>query len=373
MTRPPRHVLDVLEVLTASGYNAVLVGGCVRDILLGRRPADWDAASSAAPEAVMGLFPRVLPTGIRHGTVTVMSRGRGVEVTAFRADGAYSDHRRPDSVRFTASLEEDLSRRDFTINAMAMGADGRLWDPFGGRADLESRIIRCVGDPETRFSEDALRMLRAYRFSAQLGFEIERDTRAAIKKKAFLATGLSPERVRDELKKTLFSPRPDVIGEMIAAGLLDAWLTRGSHDFTPLRSLPQYSRLAHLCQTLVQSGCITSARAFLAALRFDGRTVDTAAAAAAILQSGSRDWKRILKDHGADAALAAYPRNRRLRRVLKSGECWRLADLAINGSDLISLGYSGREVGMALDKLLDHVIDCPSDNNNEILRGLAQR
>jgi tRNA nucleotidyltransferase (CCA-adding enzyme) len=370
---PPRDVRDILSVLAAAGYDACLVGGCVRDALLGRRPNDWDVASSASPEAVVRLFPRTVRTGIRHGTVTVLHGNHTVEVTAFRAESAYSDHRRPDSVRFTGDLAGDLARRDFTINAIAMRADGSLYDPFGGRADLAARVLRCVGDPEVRFGEDALRMLRAYRFSAQLGFALDPDTETAILKKAPLSGSLSPERIRDELIKTLYSPRPEVIGSMIGAGLLDTFLTRGSPDLSALAALPKYARPARLGFELERAVCIMSTYSFFTALRLDNKTVGTAAGAAEILKSGSRDWKRLLRDFGRDAALAAYPNNRALRKVLRSGECWRLADLAVGGKDLIALGYSGTAIGDALDKLLDHVIDYPQDNSKYTLCKLAAR
>ena len=144
--QPPKYVIHILNTLERSGYEARLVGGCVRDTLLHRRPNDWDVATAAAPEAVTELFERTVPTGIRHGTVTVLYGGSACEVTTYRVEGAYSDHRRPDSVRFTSRLEEDLSRRDFTVNAMAMDASLTLTDPFGGREDLSRRLIRCVGD-----------------------------------------------------------------------------------------------------------------------------------------------------------------------------------------------------------------------------------
>ena len=167
----------------------------VRDTLLHRRPNDWDVATAAAPEAVTELFERTVPTGIRHGTVTVLYGGSACEVTTYRVEGAYSDHRRPDSVRFTSRLEEDLSRRDFTINAMAMDASLAITDPFGGREDLSRRLIRCVGDARERFTEDALRMLRAVRFAAQLDFALDSAALEAIAGCAPLCSALSPERV----------------------------------------------------------------------------------------------------------------------------------------------------------------------------------
>lgn len=375
MIAPPKYVLNILCALDSAGHRAVLAGGCVRDSLLGRRPSDWDIASSASPEEVLALFPRCVPTGIKHGTVTVLSGGGSVEVTAFRAEGGYSDHRRPDSVSFGCPLEADLARRDLTVNAMAMDAAGEITDPFGGRDDLRRRLLRCVGEPERRFDEDALRMLRTVRFSAQLGFEIEPRTLEAIRALAHLASGLSAERVRDELLKTLRSPAPGLVWQLVDLGLLGACLAPGdaSAPREALDVLPIYARLAHFCRGLELGGYIMSTDCFLAALRFDGETLRRTASAVEVLKSGSRDWKRLLRGHGEAAVLAAHPKNRALRAVLRSGECWELSSLAIGGRELAALGYSGPELGRELRRLLDHVIDYPADNRADILCKLAER
>ena len=166
----PAPVGEILKTLEAAGYGAWCVGGCVRDALLDRMPGDWDVTTSARPEETMALFAgRAVPTGLRHGTVTVKTEQGGVEITTLRRDGAYRDHRRPETVTFTDSLEEDLRRRDFTINAMAADLQGTLYDPLGGRADLTAKVLRCVGEPDRRFGEDALRILRGLRFAAELG------------------------------------------------------------------------------------------------------------------------------------------------------------------------------------------------------------
>lgn len=369
--QPPKYVIHILNTLERSGYEARLVGGCVRDTLLHRRPNDWDVATAAAPEAVTELFERTVPTGIRHGTVTVLYGGSACEVTTYRVEGAYSDHRRPDSVRFTSRLEEDLSRRDFTINAMAMDASLTLTDPFGGREDLSRRLIRCVGDSHERFTEDALRMLRAVRFAAQLDFALDSAALEAIAGCAPLCSALSPERVAAELRAVLASRNPDMVWLMADLGLLNAWLTPREGERTHLGALPRCARLAHFCSDLSRCGSITSTDTFLRSLRIDTRSVKTCSAAAEILASGSRDYKRLLRDYGEDAVLAAYPKSRRLRAVLRSGECWSLASLAITGGELAALGYAGRELGEELRRLLEHVIDCPEDNRPEILCKLA--
>ena len=356
----------MLNKLRGAGYGAYFVGGCVRDTVLGRRVHDWDAATSAPPQAVQALFERTAPTGLRHGTVTVLVSGRAVEVTTYRAEGAYSDHRRPDSVEFTGDLALDLSRRDFTMNAMAMGPEGDITDPFGGREDIARRLIRCVGDGERRFSEDALRMLRALRFSAQLGFAIEPGTYAAIERLAPTASALSAERVRDEFLKALSSPRPEAAYDMLALGLM-ARFARAEGPPPALAALPVYARLAHLCFELERRGSIASTAEFLTALRLPRAAVRECSAAAAVLSSGSRDYKRLLRDYGERAVLAAYPKSRALRRVLRGGECWDLAHLALDGDALRALGLSGREVGAALARALDYVIDHPAANREDTL------
>ena len=172
--RIPAPVGELLNTLEAAGHRAWCVGGCVRDSLLGRSPGDWDVTTAALPEETMALFAdRAVPTGLRHGTVTVKTALGGVEITTLRRDGAYRDHRRPESVTFTDSLEADLRRRDFTVNALAADRTGRVLDPLNGRADLAAGVLRCVGDPDRRFTEDALRILRGLRFAAQLGFSPE--------------------------------------------------------------------------------------------------------------------------------------------------------------------------------------------------------
>lgn len=369
--QPPKYVIHILNTLERSGYEARLVGGCVRDTLLHRRPNDWDVATAAAPEAVTELFERTVPTGIRHGTVTVLYGGSACEVTTYRVEGAYSDHRRPDSVRFTSRLEEDLSRRDFTINAMAMDASLAITDPFGGREDLSRRLIRCVGDARERFTEDSLRMLRAVRFAAQLDFALDSAALEAIAGCAPLCSALSPERVAAELRAVLASRDPDMVWLMADLGLLNAWLTPREGERTHLGALPRCARLAHFCSDLSRCGSITSTDTFLRSLRMDTRSVKICSAAAEILASGSRDYKRLLRDYGEDAVLAAYPKSRRLREVLRSGECWSLASLAITGGELAALGYAGRELGEELRRLLEHVIDCPEDNRPETLCKLA--
>lgn len=215
----PQKAEFILRTLEKAGHEAYVVGGCVRDCILGRIPDDWDITTSARPEQVKTLFRRTVDTGLAHGTVTVMLEKEGFEVTTYRVDGEYEDGRHPKEVSFTASLNEDLKRRDFTINAMAYNPSRGLVDLFGGIKDLEEKMIRCVGNPMERFTEDALRILRAVRFSAQLGFSIEANTRQGLIRLAPNLKHVSAERIQTELLKLLVSPHPDYLRRAYETGI----------------------------------------------------------------------------------------------------------------------------------------------------------
>ena len=386
---PPKYVRQVLRGLQARGHVAYLVGGCVRDMALGVRPHDWDICTGALPEQVMEVFPGALPTGLKHGTVTVRINSRSVEVTTFRSEENYADHRHPETVRFVGELTTDLSRRDFTINAMALSPDGLIMDPFGGLTDLEHRCIRCVGSPELRFEEDALRMFRALRFSARLDFTIEEATLAAIGKKAHLASALAAERIRDEVEKTLLTPRPETVGLMQHLGLLDVFLCARADALPELKLLTKLPRKAldrwmALCVILRRRGLISSVEDFLTALRLDSRTLRCCTDGAALLEGrkprGAPEWKRILRRWGVETvscaarcrdALDGGSSSRELKSVLKSGECFSMKHLAVSGDDLTALGLKGRELGEMLNFLLDYVIEYPENNRRELLLSLA--
>ena len=220
----PSSAEKILRVLEENGHEAYVVGGCVRDSILGRSPDDWDITTSASPEQVKELFRKTVDTGLQHGTITVLIDKEGFEVTTYRVDGDYEDGRHPREVMFTSSLEEDLKRRDFTINAMAYHPDRGLVDLFHGMEDMEQKVIRCVGDPMERFREDALRILRAVRFSAQLGFEIEENTRAGIRSLAPNLKNVSAERIQVELVKLLVSPHPDYLRTAYETGITGEFL-----------------------------------------------------------------------------------------------------------------------------------------------------
>lgn len=216
----PKEVKHIIDILTQNGYEAYAVGGCVRDSILGRVPGDWDITTSALPQQVKALFRRTIDTGIQHGTVTIMLGKNGYEVTTYRIDGKYEDSRHPESVEFTPNLEEDLKRRDFTINAMAYNDENGVVDIFGGIDDIRNRIIRCVGNAHDRFTEDALRILRAVRFSAQLGFEIDKATKDAARELAPTLVKISRERIHTELNKLLLSDNPDYFSVVYELGVM---------------------------------------------------------------------------------------------------------------------------------------------------------
>ena len=387
--KPPKYVRQVLVTLQGRGFPAYLVGGCVRDMLLGVRPQDWDVCTGALPEQLLEIFPGSRPTGLQHGTVTVMMDSHSVEVTTFRTEGSYTDHRHPDMVQFVGDLTADLSRRDFTMNAIAISADGLIADTFGGAEDIRRQVIRCVGDPEKRFEEDALRMFRALRFSARLGFTIDLFTMEGIRAKASLAAFLAAERVRDELEKLLLTRSPETVFSLVWLGLLTRYLSPGLPDPALLQKLDKLPRKAQvrwagLCHVLGAAGCIPSAEGFLTALRLDHSTVrmasDTAGILAAPPPDSDLERKRLLKRYGVDTlrcalacrdAFTGARESRELRRILKSGECFSLRHLAVSGDDLLALGLRGRAVGEMLDFLLEYVMEFPDNNRRELLLSLA--
>ena len=220
----PENVSMIIDTLYKHGYEAYAVGGCIRDSIMGRNPSDWDITTSAPPEQTKAIFKRTVDTGIKHGTITVLIGNESYEVTTYRTDGEYEDSRHPKTVEFITNLEEDLKRRDFTINAMAYNEKDGLIDPFDGIGDIERKLIRCVGDPMERFSEDALRMMRAIRFSAQLSFKITKETEDAIKRLSMTLEKISAERICDELGKLIVSLHPEYIVKAYALGITNVIL-----------------------------------------------------------------------------------------------------------------------------------------------------
>lgn len=251
----PKKAKHIIETIQRAGFEAYIVGGCVRDSLLGREPEDWDITTSAKPWQIKEMFDRTIDTGIQHGTVTVMLDKEGFEVTTYRIDGKYEDGRHPREVIFTPSLIEDLKRRDFTINAMAYNEEGGLIDVFGGLRDMEEKTIRCVGDPKERFSEDALRIMRAIRFSAQLGYGIEKRTKEAIRVMSPALKGISAERIQVELVKLIISPHPDYLREAYETGVTKVILPEFDQAMDTPQNHPhhKYNVGEHTLAALIQT------------------------------------------------------------------------------------------------------------------------
>lgn len=354
----------ILRILRRAGFEAWYVGGCVRDSLLGRPIHDWDVTTSALPEQVMDCFEKCVPTGIRHGTVTVITEQGQAEVTTYRTDGDYPDGRHPSQVTFVRNLKEDLARRDFTVNAMAMDESGEIVDLYGGKEDLQKGLLRCVGDPELRFREDALRMLRAVRFSAQLGFVIEAQTKTAMEKLGYLCGGLSAERIRDELEKTLLSSNPESVEQIVKLGLPSEFGFSDCADYSLLNNLPaeRVIRWAGLCRIHPQLS--------LTDLRLDKLTAQDAMIAGRLdFPSDRLGWKYLAADHGTRrAAITAALAGEQvlMEEILSSGECLSLKELAVSGKDFPDL--HGKELGNHLQRLLYHVLSHPEDNKEEKLK-----
>lgn len=425
----PAYVDEILWTLERGGYAAWCVGGCVRDRFLGREPQDWDVTTSARPEQTMALFgARALPTGLRHGTVTVCCGAERVEVTTFRRDGAYRDHRRPETVTFTDSLTEDLRRRDFTVNAMAMDRQGAVRDPFGGREDLANGVLRCVGAAEERLREDALRILRGLRFSACLGLVPEAETAAAMHRCAPLLRDIAPERIWEELRRLLcgawaaealrqFSDVLAVFWPETAAMVgfdqhsrhhcYDVW----EHTLHALAAVPGETvlRCTVLLHDVGKPACFTLDPAgnghfpghpeqgavladdMLRRLRVDNRTRETvvrlvrwhdrniprtsAGIGRALSELGEEDLRLLLEIKRADNLAQARQdllgeirlAGEILDRLLAEGACVRVDQLAVRGGDLVELGLKGAAVGRMLRMLLDAVLDGTVPNTREAL------
>ncbi len=397
-----RQLGPFAQEFSRRGKQVYLVGGAVRNLLLGKTVQDYDFTTDAQPAEVQTYFRKVLPTGLQHGTVTVLFQGESYEVTTFRVDGAYSDGRRPDAVRFTPNLEEDLKRRDFTINAMALNlADGTLSDPHNGRADLQSRTLRAIGDPGTRFDEDALRLLRLYRFASQLGFSIDPATEAAVPSRRPALRAVSRERIREELNKALRGAFPGLAWEPLTRmGFL-------RDLFAPLDPVPlsqagleQLTMIApDLRWAFWLTLCCGRERSLweraLKSLTFSNADRDAALGPALVWDHGEAEGpltvraKAVIHDWGSrdrvepgteylkaleaagfwkDDGLAAE-----IRRAAASGEPVFLSELAVGGKELMTEGFPpGPRLGQALKVLQRAVWAEPAENTGERLRALVR-
>lgn len=380
----------ILEKLNRNGFESYIVGGAVRDMSIGLTPNDIDITTSATPEEVISLFPKTYPSGIAFGTVTVVIEDEEFEVTTFRTDGKYLDGRRPETVAFGKSIEEDLSRRDFTINAMAMDIDGNITDPFRGLHDIEEKIVRCVGNPEKRFAEDALRMMRAIRFASRYGFAIEENTFNSIKKFAHTIEKVSLERINQEFSKILLSKNPKFGVELLhETGLFDFIFPISFNDIKGniknIDKVPANLELRLATMFLELDSEIVEKT--LKTLKFTNITIKNVAA----LVKGyaelniSNNILKVMNIIGKEniftflEIIKAIDKeqfkelNMKANEAINQNFATTLKDLAISGNDLMkSTGIKqGKEVGMILNLLLDFVLENPESNNKDILLDLA--
>ena len=386
----PGQVDWALHMLRENGFEAVLAGGCVRDALMGMEPRDYDIATSASPRDILRVFTgeRVLTAGIKHGTVTLIRAGTQIEITAFRVDGAYRDHRRPDTVAYTRSLAEDVRRRDFTINALCYGESG-LIDLVGGATDLRAKIIRCVGNPFARFNEDALRILRALRFSAVLDFDIEPQTAAAALKIRGLLRKIAAERVRDELLKLLAGARAErtiieyrPIFEVFLLGI-------SSLSAVEWRDAARAAERAEKTPETLLAALLSKRPSTLDALKLPARVKDRAkllidnlcmeiraerpAVRALAHKLGFTVARQLidLKIRSQESEIKSQEKLTRARTLLDdieaTGDCVNLTQLNISGRDIAPLAAEPKLIGETLKFLLNRVIEGRIPNEREVL------
>lgn len=390
----PDDVIYIINEIKKHGYEAYIVGGCVRDTIMGRRPNDWDITTSAVPEEVKKIFRHTVDTGIKHGTVTAVIGGRNYEITTYRIEGGYEDCRRPSSVSFTRDLHKDLLRRDFTSNAVAYSPEEGYVDIFGGMADIERKIIRGVGDPCERFREDALRMLRVVRFSVQLDFEIESNTYNAIRENGALIKNISAERVREELTKTLLGDYLDRLPVLWETGLIrhvsppvyEGVYKNGGEIIGFIKKADK--NIAEAFALFLDFVELDEALKFVKWLKFDGKTFNAikkllenrradirpfyADVRKAASNLGAEETRMLIDTARAKGNAKAAEAGKILEEVIGNKEPLYIKDLKITGNDIMAMGVpKGREVGGMLNFLLDKVLDDPRLNTFETLSVLT--
>lgn len=433
-----KETKEALNALHRNNFEAYVVGGYVRDMLMGKSPFDSDITTSALPEEIKKVFDeyKTIDTGIRHGTVTVIINSVPIEITTYRIDKGYSDGRHPDTVIFTNSLKEDLSRRDFTVNSIAYCEEIGFFDPFDGREDIKNKIIRCVGNPEKRFEEDALRILRALRFASTLSFDLDKKTEEAVFRCKKLLSRVSQERIFQEITKTLCGKNIKNIlckySEVFEIVLPEIRNMKGfdqknfhhiydilTHTATVIENIPPAPplRLAALFHDCGKADCFSvdengtghfyshpsisaeKAEKALTRLHCDNKTKETVVKLVKIhdtpIEESERIIKRKLRSLGEELffdliklqradtkGLAPEYHNRDkhfdtlehiAREIIKSEQCFSLRDLKINGNDLIAAGFTGKEIGTALNSVLESVIDGKTENEKEALLNFCKK
>lgn len=377
----------IIKMLEDAGFEAYAVGGCVRDMMLGRTPQDWDITTNALPEQVKAVFARTFDTGIKHGTVSVRMLGRTYEVTTYRIDGTYRDHRHPDRVSFAGALAEDLSRRDFTINAMAYHPGRGLVDLFKGERDLRKRVVRCVGMPDERFDEDALRMLRALRFSAYLCFDIDEETYEAVKRKRALMAFVSKERIFAELNKTLLSEEPEKMRLVWDSGLMEWCVPAFSGDGFPFETLrncapEQVLRWGLFFQRMTPEETENACRDLKMSNDMRMRLIRLSAYRNTLFPENPPEMRRFLAELGKQyfteliayrKALGACDEAAMALYEAEKDKPLCIADLAVTGRALIEQGIpAGPGLGEILNELLQIVLKEPEKNTAEYLIKAAE-
>lgn len=431
----PDNIKNILSTITANGFEAYVVGGAVRDFLLGREISDYDITTDALPEEIKNIFSKTIDTGLKHGTVTVVEGGAVVEVTTYRVDGVYEDHRRPKTVEFSKDLKSDLSRRDFTMNALACDKDGNILDYFGGIADIENRFIRTVGDADKRFEEDALRMLRAIRFACSTGFTINEDILKSIERKSSLILYVSGERIKQEMDKALMGDNVFMLKKSIPllreifpqlARCFDTEQNNihhvynvGDHILKSVSCAPKklpvrWAMLMHdmgkpFTRSTDMEGdhfrgheemSLNIAQRIFDKLKFSNAeksciktmikyhdfrfTADKVTVKKLLAEIGQEYFEDLLWVQRADAMaqsestmpakLANLDEIRiAFEQIIADGEPYLIKHLAVNGNDLMELGITGNSIGSALEKLQMAVIEDPSLNTRENLLNLIDR
>ena len=416
----PDYVLYVLKKLNSRGFEAYIVGGCVRDFMLKNDPSDFDITTNALPCEIKECFDehKIIETGVKHGTITIIINSQKIEITTYRVEGKYSDNRHPDKVTFSCNLYDDLIRRDFTINAMAISSSGELIDNFNGRSDLKNKIIRAVGDPAKRFTEDALRILRALRFASQLGFYIEDKTSEMVHQYAYLLRNISAERIREEFVKILMGISAEEIlrryCDVVEVFIPEIKKLYGFDQHSPYHKYDVWEHTIHAVGSAVPEKNVRVAMFFhdiskpdcfymdengrghfkghalksaemtseiLKRLRFSSRDIKDIVSIIChhsdeinskpeikllLNEVGEKNFFDLLNAQRADSMSKQEFCRKRLiksdwqektaKEILQNKECYTLKDLAINGNELIKLGFRDRKIGQLLERLLQEVV-----------------